>query len=176
MSPLITKIKDDLFNAMKHEIKCKKQDAAAGLDSAIVQKNVSRAIISMFPEIKKKTSNATDEDTLKLIKKYINQQKERELYIQKHLIEDDIIGINPQQLKKLIKDKFQELGDKLTSPEIETAKKYLPKAVTEQEIINWINTNIVLSALKNKMQAMGPITKHFKGTDGNFIKSILMKM
>ena len=38
-------------------------------DVVIAQKTVSRAIISMFPEIGKKPAQATDDDTIKLLKK-----------------------------------------------------------------------------------------------------------
>lgn len=176
MSELMKQIKDDLFAAMKHEVKCKAQAAAGGLDNAITQKNVSRALISMCPEVGKKPGNITDDEVLKLVKKYINQQKERQLYIQKHLTENDVKDINSQQLKKLVSDKFQELGDELTCPEIEVAKKYLPKQATEEEITEWIKANLDLTSFKNKMQAMGPILKNFKGADGNFVKGILLKM
>lgn len=184
MSKILQQVKADLKSAMLTEIEIKKNPADGEdliipqqekLKTAVTQKNVSRSIISMFPEIGKKPSDASDEDTIKLVKKYINQQKERQLYIQKHLTESDVSGINSQQLKKLVSSKCQELGDLLTSPEIDIAKKYLPNQATEGEIIEWIKNNLDLSSFKNKMQAMGPIMKHFKGADGNFIKSILLK-
>ena len=84
--------------------------------------------------------------------------------------------VGAQHLKKLVANKLVELGDSLTSPEIEIAKSYLPKQATEEEIITWIKRYLVLSQFKNKMQAMGPIMKHFKGADGNFVKGILLKM
>ncbi len=184
MSELMKQIKDDLKAAMTSEIYIRKNPATgvfiksqqSVMDCCVAQKNVSRAIISMCPEIGKKPSTVTDDDVLKLLKRFISQHKERELYIQKHLTESDVDGANPQQLKKLVSEKFQELGDKLSSPEIEIAKMYLPIQASEEEIKKWIDANLDLSTFKNKMQAMGPIMKQFKGCDGNIIKSILMKM
>lgn len=176
MSELMKQIKEDLTAAMKHEVKCRTQAAAGGLDNAITQKTISRTIISMCPEIGKKPGSVTDDEVLKLLKKFISQQKERQLYIQRHLTEADVKDINAQQLKKLVADKFTELGDSLTSPEIEVAKKYLPKAATEEEVTTWIQENLDLSTFKNKMQAMGPIMKQFRGADGNFIKGILLSL
>lgn len=182
MSELLKKMKDDLSSAMLIEIRVRKDLVSQDLGSedllaeAQLQKNVIRAIISMFPEIGKKPSEGTDDDVVKLLKTFINQQKERQLYIQKHLTEVDVKDAPPGHMKKLVSNKLQELGDKLTSPEIEFARSYLPKQATEDEILDWLFANIDLSSFRNRMQAMGPIMKHFKGADGNFVKSILQKM
>ena len=54
---------------------------------------------------------------------------------------------------------------------------YLPRMATEEEIGLWIAANIDFSAYKNKMQAMGPIMKHFgKTADGNAVKRVLQSM
>jgi uncharacterized protein YqeY len=66
------------------------------------------------------------------------------------------------------------LGDTLTSTKIKIAQKYLPKQVSDDEIIAFVKT-IDMSQFKNKMQAMGLIMKQFKGLDGNIAKRILMK-
>jgi uncharacterized protein YqeY len=185
MIELMEQLKESLKNAMMVEICIRKNphdddkpstSQQFALDVAVVKKNVARAILSMLPEIGKKPSNASDDDLLKTIKKYINQQKERQLYIQKHLTEVDVKDAAPQHMKKLVSNKLQELGDVLTSPEIAFAQTFLPKKATEEEVIDWIKSNLDLSTFKNKMQAMGPILKQFKGCDGNFIKSILMKI
>lgn len=179
MSEILKQIKSDLTHAMKTEATLSRY-LAPGMreeyENAIAQKTVSRAIISMFPEIGVKPNKATDDDTIKLVKKYINQQKERLLYTERHLTQKDVDGITAPALKKLVKEKMQELGDKLTSLEIQIASKYLPKQATEEEIKLWVQDNIDFSRYKNKMQAMGPIMKQFKGADGNFVKSILMKL
>jgi uncharacterized protein YqeY len=182
MSELFKQMKNDLASAMRKEITIRKDLVSQDLGSdellaeAQLQKSVIRAIISMFPEIGKKPSEGTDDDVLKLLKRFINQQKERQLYIQKHLTEVDVKDAAPGHMKKLVSNKLQELGDKLTSPEIEVAQSYLPKQATEDEIMDWMIANLDLSSFRNRMQAMGPIMKHFKGCDGNFVKSILQKM
>lgn len=178
MSEILNMIKDDLFKVMKEEITLRKSGdiGEANWEAMMAQKDVSRAILSMFPEIGKKPSDATDDDTIKLLKKYISQEKERELYIQKHLTEIDVDGVTPGELKKLVNIKLMALGDELTSYKIMIAQKYLPKQATEEEIIQWIADNLDLSSYNNKMQAMKPIMQHFQGCDGNFVKSILLKL
>lgn len=178
MSKILSRIKSTLKMAMKIEMTCRKEEATSGMvyDMAIDQKTVARAIISMFPEIGKKADQATDEDTIKLLKKYISQEKERQLYIDKHITEADIDGIKSAELKKLVNRKYQELGDKLTSDKIKFAQAYLPVGPTEEEISNYIKDNIDFSQFKNKMQAMSQIMKAFPGCDGNFVKNILLKI
>lgn len=186
MSKILKQIREDLKTVMGIEIRYRKKGADKFLaahpstsmtyDVMISQKNVSRAIISMFPEIGKKPADATDDDTIKLLKKYIKNEKERLLYSDKHITESDINGISASELKKLVNNKFQDLGDSLTSTMIKIAQSYLPKQATEEEIGTWIHENINLSDYKNKMQAMGPIMKHFKDCDGNFVKNLLMEL
>ena len=185
MSELMKLLKDNLKYAMSKEIHIRKNPASGEhmlamqkelFDVCIAQKTVSRAIISMFPEIGKKPGDATDDDTLKLLKKYIGQEKERNVYQLGYLKESDIEGKSGPEVKKLVSTTIQELGDALTSKLIEIAQLYLPAQASEEDIINWINKNLDLSSFKNKMQAMGPIMKQFKGADGNFVKGILMKM
>lgn len=178
MSEILKRIKEDLKLAMAIEVQYRKLGVNSGddYDIVIAQKTVSRGIISMFPEIGVKPAKATDDDTIKLLKKYIRSEKERLLYSDKHITEPDINGLNPYQLRKLVLKKFQELGDSLTSCKVVIAYGHLPKQATEEEITSWINENLDLSSYKNKMQAMEPIMKQFKGCDGNFVKSILVKL
>lgn len=178
-SSILNNIKKQLKEAMMGEVSLRKDGIETTTDVyqfAIAQKTVSRSIISMFPEIGIKPDDATDDDCIKLLKKYIGQEKERQLYIDKHLTQSDIDGMNPKDLKKLVNIKMSQLGDNLTSMKIEIATSYLPKQSSKEEIIIWIQNNIDFSTLKNKMQAMGPIMKEFKGCDGNFVKEILLEM
>ena len=153
MSEILKRIREDLKRAMTTEIKIRKNKASGDfivsqlllLDKCHNQKDVSRAIISMFPEIGVKPTNATDDDTIKLLKKYIRSEKERLLYTIKHITESDVNGISASDLKKLVNKKSQELGDSLNSPEIDIAKSYLPKQATEEEISAWIHENIDFS-------------------------------
>jgi len=178
MSEILKAMKNNMKSAMLMEIKLRKEGIVAEdkYSFAIAQKIVVRSIISMFPEIGKKPADATDDDVIKLLKRYINNEKERLLYTDKHLTEIDVLGTKPSELKKLVNEKLQELGDKLTSGKIAIAQTYLPKQATEEEITLWIKENIDFSQYKNKMQAMGPIMKQFKGADGNFMKGILLKL
>jgi len=178
MSEILKQIREDLKNAMSIEIKLRRMDIWGGnsYDLAIAKKTVSRAIISMFPEIGKKPGDATDDDTIKLLKKYISQEKERSVYELSYLKEKDVEGKSASEVKILVNDIIQTLGDKLTSYLIEIAQQYLPKQASKEEIITWVNENLDLTKFKNKMQAMGPIMKQFKGCDGNFVKDILLNI
>ena len=94
----------------------------------------------------------------------------------KELSDDEVIKI----LKKLNKSEREVLetkGDPQDSEFIKTLDSYLPQMATDAEIRDWIEQNIDFEALKNKMQAMGPIMKHFGATaDGNAVKQILQAM
>lgn len=95
---------------------------------------------------------------------------------QKKLADDNVIKI----LKKLIKSEKEMLrqkGDPEPSPFIEIIDGYLPKMAGEVEITAWIRENIDFSQFKSKMQAMGPIMKHFGAqADGNTVKRILQDL
>jgi uncharacterized protein YqeY len=93
----------------------------------------------------------------------------------KEMTDDEVIGI----LKKLVKSEKELLGSKgeAESDFITVIEGYLPKMATREEIVDWIGNNIDFSQFKNKMQAMGPIMKHFgAAADGNEIKKILQDM
>ncbi len=83
-------------------------------------------------------------------------------------------------LKKLIKSEKEtlaQMGSDEDSAFIQIIEAYLPQLADENEIINWVNDNIDLSQYKSKMQAMGPIMKHFGArADGNAVKAILLKL
>lgn len=83
-------------------------------------------------------------------------------------------------LKKLVKSEkelLEKKGDRTESEFIRIIDAYLPKAVSAEEITEWIAANIDFSDYKNKMQAMRPIMQHFGDTaDGDAVKQILQKM
>jgi flavodoxin len=178
MSEILKKIRIDLKKAMLAEVGFRKQSSFSGNDfsAAISQKTVCRAIISMFPQIGKKPADSTDDDVIKLLKKYIGQEKERAIYELGYLKEKDVEGKNATEIKKLVFDTIRELGDALVVKTVMIAELYLPDQATEEEIIAWIEQNLDLDSFTNKMQAMRPIMQEFKGADGNFVKSILMKL
>jgi uncharacterized protein YqeY len=88
---------------------------------------------------------------------------------------DDIIDI----IRKLIKSEkiVLEVKKQKSSDYLNILELYLPKMATKEEITAWINENIDFAELKNSMQAMGPIMKHFgKLADGQFVKQILQDL
>jgi len=94
----------------------------------------------------------------------------------KELADDDVI----KTLKKLIKSEKELLlqkGENNASPFITILTGYLPQMAGEAEIAAWINENVDFSQYRSKMQAMGPIMKHFgANADGNTVKAILQKL
>jgi len=79
----------------------------------------------------------------------------------------------------LIKSENELLKQKgeTTSIFLAVVEGYLPKMVSREEIVSWIGENIDFSQYKNKMQAMGPIMKHFgAAADGNAVRMILQEM
>jgi len=178
MNKVLEAIKKDLKDAMKIEVKMRKEDLTLGevFGSVVARKTVSRAIISMIPELGKKSDQTTEDDMYKLLKKYIGQEKERNVYQFGYLKEADVEGKSGPEVKKLVADTIRECGDALISPVIQIAQGYLPAQASEEEIKEWIEKNIDFSQYKNKMQVMGPTLKNFKGADGNFVKKILLSM
>jgi len=88
------------------------------------------------------------------------------------ITDDDILNI----IRKLVKSEKTVLEYKgaESSPYLALLEEYLPRMATENEIKAWIAANIDFSTLKNAMQAMGPVMKHFgKLADGNQVKKIL---
>lgn len=51
---------------------------------------------------------------------------------------------------------------------------YLPEQITEEQIESWVRENVDFSSLKNKMQAVGIVTKNFgSAVDGKTVKKIV---
>jgi len=94
----------------------------------------------------------------------------------KSLTDAEVIGI----LKKLIKSErelIRQKGETEDSAFITIIEAYLPQSASADEIVAWIQSNIYFSQYKNKMQAMGPILKHFgAAADGNTVKALLSKL
>ena len=79
-------------------------------------------------------------------------------------------------LKKLLKSEMEMLERKgeSVSDFIGVIEGYLPQMASREEVAAWIVGNVDFSQYKNRMQAMGPIMKHFGAmADGNVIKKIL---
>jgi hypothetical protein len=85
---------------------------------------------------------------------------------------DEIIGI----IQGLIKSEHIVLEAKkeTASEYLQILEAYLPRQVSQEEIIAWTRANIDFGRFKNKMQAMGVIMKHFgKTADGKLVNQIL---
>ena len=134
------------------------------LKNAMIQKDPSvrdtmRQIMAEFPKL-----------TVPLIlesgKKSTRPKKPDEI------TDDDILGI----IKGLVKSEqtVLEIKKEETSEYLDILQSYLPAMASREEIAAWIKANIDFSQLKNKMQAMGPVMKHFgKLADGKQVNQIL---
>ena len=88
---------------------------------------------------------------------------------------EDLLGI----IRGLAKSEKSvlELQKKESSLFLEVLGKYLPKMVSGEEVMAWINENIDFADFKSPMQAMGTIMKHFrKLADGNMVKGLLQEL
>lgn len=136
----------------------------ADLKTAMLNKdpevrNALRLIMAEFPKL-------TVPLTLESGKKSTRLKKPEEI------TDDDVIGI----IKGLVKSEQTVLAatGQSTSDYLIILKSYLPKMIGQEEITAWIRDNIDFSEFKNKMQAMGPVMKHFgKLADGKLVNQIL---
>ena len=125
-------------------------------------RNTLRLIIAEFPKL-------TVPITLESGKKSTRLKKPEEIS------NDDVIGI----IKGLTKSEqtVLEITGQSTSDYLEILQSYLPKMIDKEEITIWIKNNIDFSQFKNKMQAMGPVMKHFgKLADGKLVNQILKEL
>ena len=142
---LLEKVRQDLKTAML----TKDQEA----------RNAMRLIMAEFPKL-------TVPLTLESGKKSTRLKKPEEI------TNDDIIGI----INGLVKSEqtVLEIKKESTSEYLEILKSYLPQMVSREDIVAWVKENIEFSQYKNKMQAMGPVMKHFgKLADGKQVNHIL---
>jgi uncharacterized protein YqeY len=134
------------------------------LKKAMLQKdpqvrNAMRQIMAEFPKL-------TVPLTLESGKKSTRLKKPAEI------TDDDIFGI----IKGLVKSEqtVLEIKKEKTSEYLEILQSYLPATASRDEIVAWIKANIDFSQFKNKMQAMGPVMKHFgKLADGKQVNQVL---
>ena len=134
------------------------------LKKAMLQKdpgvrNTMRLIMAEFPKL-------TVPLTLESGKKYTRLKKPEEI------TDDDILGT----IKRLVKSEqtVLEIKKEETSEYLEILQSYLPATASREEIAAWIKANINFSQYKNKIQAMGPVMKHFgKQAYGKQVNQIL---
>jgi len=81
-------------------------------------------------------------------------------------------------LKVLIKyeiERLDKLRESTKSIYLIVLESYIPEQVNSNEIYHWILHNVDFSKLKNKMQAISIVTKHFGlRVDGNIVKDIVV--
>jgi uncharacterized protein YqeY len=144
---LLDKLRGDLKQAM--------------LNRDVEARNTIRQIMAEFPKL---TVPITLESGKKTTRLKTNEE----------ITNDDIIGI----IQGLIKSEQMVLEAKKeeSSEYLNILESYLPRMAAREEVIAWIQDNIDFSQFKNKMQAMGPIMKHFgKQADGKMVNEILQK-
>ena len=131
------------------------------LSKDIEVRNTMRLIMAEFPKL-------TVPITLQ------SGKKSTRLKTPEEITDDDIIGI----IKGLVKSEqtVLEATKRESSDYLQILQSYLPKMVDREEIIGWIKENIDFSQYKNKMQAIGPVMKHFgKLADGKLVNQILQQ-
>lgn len=175
MGPLLKKMKDDLQLLNKKEINMRKHPDPdkEHLQSVVIAKGVIREVLSMFPTIGVKPDNATDEQTIKLLRQVIYMEKTRQLYTLGLLKEADVVGLSTKELSKLTKAKIEESGELLHNYKISCAMEFLPEVAVESEIIDWIAQNINFDEYENPLQAIGVVMKHFPNNEGAKIRQLI---
>ena len=144
---LLDKLKADLKHSM--------------LNKDVEARSAIRQIMAEFPKL-------TVPITLE------SGKKSTRLKTNEEITNDDIVGIIQGLAKSermVLEAKNEESSDYLNILQL-----YLPKMASRAEIMAWIGDNIDFSEYKNKMQAMGPIMKHFgKQADGKMVSEILQQ-
>mgnify|MGYP003572478199 CR=1 FL=1 len=140
---------------------------------AKLKKDLKKAMLQKYPEVRNTMRQIMAEFpkltvplTLESGKKSTRLKKPEEIS------DDDILGI----IKGLVKSEqtLLELKNEGTSEYLEILQSYLPATASRDEIVAWIKANIDFSQYKNKMQAIGPVMKHFgKLADGKQVNHIL---
>ena len=144
---LLDKLKADLKQSM--------------LNKDVAARSAIRQIMAEFPKL-------TVPITLE------SGKKSTRLKTNEEITNDDIVGI----IQGLAKSERMvlEAKNEASSDYLNILELYLPQMASREEIIAWIKDNIDFSGFKNKMQAMGPIMKHFgKQADGKMVNEILQK-
>jgi uncharacterized protein YqeY len=147
----------DMQLSLHDKLRADLKKAMLGRDQEV--RNTLRLIIAEFPKL-------TVPLTLESGKKTTRLKKPEEI------TDDDVIGI----IRGLAKSEqtVLEITGQTTSDYLEILQSYLPKMIEREEITSWVKDNIDFSQYKNKMQAMGPVMKHFgKLADGKLVNQIL---
>ena len=134
-------------------------------EGSTARRNNIKFLIGLFQNASKnKEKTVEDAEAIKIIKNLHKSVKE-------------------VTIPKLTEALFNGRPTDIPNPQLKEAYEFvalceeiLPKEATEEDIRNFLKT-VDFSGLKNKMQAVGMINKHFNGNvDGNLAKSIVMEI
>ena len=111
--------------------------------------------------------------------KYFVAEFSRRPNLNVDLTDDEVISLIKKYIKSI--EETIKLTNKTTEEqlfEIKVLSRYLPKQASEEEIKEWISSNIELPENPNaRLKYMKDIMKHFgSSVDGNTVKNILMSM
>lgn len=129
----------------------------------------------LYDEIKKDMVQAMkDGDTdIKSLLKVLVSDIQRDPH--KDYSDKKVIGVIKRTTKMLYDnhDKFNNMNDLRDAEYLE--RVYLPKQVSDVDIVKFLDT-LDFSKFKNKMQAIGLVTKHFPdgSVEGGSVKSVVM--
>jgi len=147
----------DMKISLHDKLRADLKKAMLGRDQEV--RNTLRLIMAEFPKL-------TVPITLESGKKTTRLKKPEEI------TDDDVIGI----IKGLAKSELTvlEVTGQTASDYLEILQSYLPQMIDREELTIWISANVDFSQYKNRMQAMGPVMKHFgQLADGKLVNQIL---
>jgi uncharacterized protein YqeY len=116
-----------------------------------------------------KTNDMLTRESLKVVLGELQRQS-------KKVLEDvEVIQI----LKKLEKNEleFIKAAGCAETDYLKLLQFYLPHMVSDSDIVKWIEANVDFTSLKNKMQAVGIVMKHFgPSAEGNRVKELIQEI
>lgn len=136
-----------------------KELALTAKEGSTARRNNIKFIIGLFQNASKnKEKTVDDTEAIKIIKNILKSVKE-------------------VTIPNILKTKDKGSSDYSESCDfVELCESILPQEASEEDIRNFLKT-VDFSGLKNKMQAVGLVNKHFNGNvDGNLAKNIVMDM
>ena len=142
-----------------------KELANTAKEGVTIRRNNIKFLVGQFQRVaKNKEKIVEDSEAIKIIKNLCKSVKEI-------------------TIPKLTEALFNGRPTDIPNPQLKEAYEFvdlceeiLPKEASEEEIREFLKT-VDFSLLKNKMQAIGLVNKHFNGNvDGNLVKTIVMEM
>ena len=86
---------------------------------------------------------------------------------------DEEVEATLKKVKKMETESLQARSQ-VDSPLIAYIDSILPEQISEEDVEAWVKENVDFSQLKNKMQAVGMVTKHFgNAVEGKVVSNII---